>query len=92
MKWALIYLLGTSGIWDTGYRYEDFVDCFDAASKSGTTLVKQGQRLNKFADHMLKTKQMTLGDAEQLKRSYRNDLIRFRAELRSEFRCMPSKD
>jgi hypothetical protein len=29
MKWALIYLLGTSGIWDSGYRFADYKTCDD---------------------------------------------------------------
>ena len=42
MKWALIYLLGTSGIWDSGYRFGNY----DSCSEKGVEVVNSWTRSN----------------------------------------------
>ena len=42
MKWALIYLLGTSGIWDSGYRFGNYKSC----SQKGVGVVSSWRSSN----------------------------------------------
>ncbi len=90
MEWALIFVL-SSGIWDTGLRYNTYADCYDGSTKAvGGITDGMGAQI-RFAEHMHSKGSLSTQDKDLLVRNFIFEGGERRVELEKSFRCMPSK-